>query len=469
MWPFEKKAYAAPAPTSYVAKGVVPTPSSALTESGSAAFSPIRDVVPELGNRRQAIEVYDRMVNNDAAVDVSLRAAKIPVQAANFFVAPYDDDQINLDIAEFVEYNLLRGTSSPFLLTLHEILRFYEYGFSVLEKVFEIREWSPDRTGSNRKKYTMLKKLAPRPAKTIKEFHYDTNGGPEGITQNFLDAKTNKTSEVEIPIEKMVIFTLNKKGGNLEGKSLLRTSYKNWYYKDNLYKIDGIQKERHALGVPRVTLPPGYNDQDKRAAHELAANLRTNERGYIVQPPGFVVDFAKFEGELADVMRSIDHHNGMIMMNVMVQFLLMGLMEGGGRATAGTHQNMFEKSLKFVAKMVCEYLNLYLIPQLVMYNFETDKFPYLNVRNIGEGREIQIWASAVANLIARNAITVDLEFEQWVRAIMDAPPKMGEKQTPENNPGMSRGRPETKGDVAGDTTDQTGNMGKAPDEGSITS
>jgi hypothetical protein len=459
--------------TSITAKGSVPTPGDVLNEDGSQAGGQVRDVVPQLSNKRSAIGIYEQMAAGDVSVDVSLRAAKTPVSAATYFVEAFDDKEENQEIASFVQYNLLQGTSAPFLLVLEDILRMYEHGFSVLEKVFEIREWVPNRAGANRRKYTMLKKLAARPALTIKEIQYDDNGGPVAVVHNAVRAD-KKTEEVTIPIEKAIIFTWNKKGGNLEGRSLLRTSYKHWYYKEHLYKIDAIQKERHGIGVPDIQLAPGYTDNDKKAAHELGRNLRTNERAYIVRPPGLEVGFAKVEGQLVDIQKSIDHHNGQIMLNVMVQFLLMGLQEGGGRATAGSHQNMFEKSLRYVANLICEYINLYLIPQLVAYNFDTDKFPRLRARNIGEVKELQQWASGLANLASQNLITLDFETENWVREIADMPAKLGGKQTPENNSigwhGKLGGKPDgaNKGGVQTDgESDQSGNIGKLPDEPSL--
>lgn len=450
--------------TTYDAQGAVSAPSSAFTEYGSQGQVSIRDVVPELGNRSQAIQVYDRMVSNDAAVDISLRAGKTPVQGATYYVQPYDDTPEAKDIAAFVEYNLLEGQSAPFLLVLDEILRMYEYGFSVLEKVFEIREWTPPRAGANRRTYTMLKKLAARPATSVTKFLYDDNGGPMGIEHNAIRAD-NSVDKVTIPIEKLIVFTFNKKGGNLDGKSLLRTAYKPWYYKDHLYKIDAIQKERHAMGVPKVTLPPNASDADKTAAHQLGQNIRTNEFGYMVVPPGWEVEFAKVEGQLVDVMKSIEHHNGMIMLNVMVQFLLLGIQTegGGGRATSSSHQNMYEKSLRFVGNLICEYINLYLIPQLVAYNYQTYKFPKVKVRNIGEAKDIQMWASAMANLISQEAITVDLETEQWIREQIDMPAKLGPR--PETEEGKQPGNKKGSVETQRVERNKTGNIGKGTDEG----
>jgi hypothetical protein len=450
--------------TSYTAKGSETPSIGAFNEQGSSRGGIVRDRVPELGTLSQAIRVYDAMSNSHAGVDVSLRAAKMPIMGADFFVQPCDDSPEAVEIAQFVSYNLLHGLSAPFLLNLEDILRMYEYGFSVFEEVYENREWAPNRSGANRRKYTMLKKLAPRLTPTIKRIEYDNNGGPTKIVQAAIRGD-NKVEEVEIPIEKALIFSFNKKGGNLEGKSILRTAYQHWYYIDNLYKIDGIQKERHGMGFPVIELPPGANDDEVIAANLLVRNVRTNEHGGMVLPPGYKFSFAELPGQPVNIMGSIDHHNAMIMLNVMTQFLMMGIQTtgSGGRATSGSHQDMFTKSLRYVGNLICEWINFYTVPRLVSYNYDTDKFPRLQIRNIGETRDLQQWASGIANLIARNALTVDYEFEQWVRSIVDAPIKKGGVQTPENNPGNS-GVSEKKGDVVTEDASDAGNMGVPPDD-----
>lgn len=442
--------------TSYTAGGTV-TPHDVGTEIGSARGGTVRDIVPVLGTRAQATAIYEEMANSDSAVDVSLRAAKSPILGADFFVEPFSDQPLDLDIAEFVEFNLVTGTNSPFLIILEDILRMYEHAFSVVEKVYEEREWAPKRTNANRRKYTMLRKLAPRPTPTIMAINYDDNGGPVSVTHNAVQAD-GKPKEVEIPIEKLIIFSNNKKGGNLEGKSLLRTAYRPWFFKSNLYNIDGVQKERHGMGFPQVELPPGYTKADKEAAYELVTNIRTNESGGAVVPPGWKLSFLELPGQPVDVMRSIEHHNGAIMLNTMTQFLLLGLEgSGGGRATSGSHQDMFNKSLRYVGNLICDYINMYCVPYLVAYNFPTDHFPRLRVRNIGETKDLQQWASALANLMAQHAITPDFETEQWVRTIIDAPLKRGGKQTPIVVPSVNR----QKGDV---TSENDGNSGKATDD-----
>lgn len=442
--------------TSYTTdgKGTVTPGPSMKTETGSSRGGLARDIVPALGTRSQRVAVFEEMANGDAAADVSLRAAKTPVLGADYFIEPFSDQPEDLDIAEFVEFNLLGGANSPFLMTLEDVLRMYEHEFSVLEKVYEEREWGPKRTMANRRKYTMLRKLAPRPTPTISEIKYDANGGPVSVVHQAV-REDGKPEKVEIPIEKLIIFTNNRKGGNLEGKSMLRTSYRNWFFKTNLYNIDGIQKERHGMGFPVIKLKGNYKDAEKNAALELVRNIRTNENGGAVLPPGWELEFIDVPGNPVDVLASIEHHDGQIMLNTMTEFLLLGLEgEGGGRATSGAQQDMFNKSLRYVANLICDSFNLYCIPYLVGYNFPTDRFPKLRCRNIGETKDLQQWASGVANLAARNLITPDYETEQWIRTIIDAPLKRGGVQTPIlQNP--------QKGDVSsGDNQEQA--PGTAP-------
>jgi phage gp29-like protein len=437
--------------TSYSAKGAVSPATGVSTELGSSRGGQLRDVVPALGTRSQAARVYDEMANSDAAVDISLRAAKMPVMGADYFVEPFDATPEAVEIAEFVGYNLLEGTQAPFLNVLEDILRMYEHGFSIIEEVYEEREWAPKRQGSNRRTYVMLRKLAPRPTPTIKEIIYDDNGGPVEVVQNATQAD-NKPKEVRWDIEKSIIFTFNRKGGNLEGKSLLRTAYRPWYFKSNLYNIDGIQKERHGMGFPVIDLPAGYKDADKEAALELVRNIRTNENGGAVLPPGWTLKFLELPGQPVNIMESIEHHNGSILLNTMTQFLLLGLEgTGGGRATSGSHQDMFNKSLRYVANQICDTINLYCVPYLVGYNFQTDKFPKLRARNLGETKDLQQWASAIANLMAQKALNYTPELEMWVRKIIDAPLTPGVPTQPSES---------RRGDV---TSQNDGNQGAATD------
>jgi hypothetical protein len=462
-----------PKSTSYTATGTEPTPKGFEKEFGSSTGIRIPDVVPELNTRFTSTRTFDKMARTDAVTSVSLRAGKTPVLGADYYIDPVGEDQMALDVAEFVEYNLFEGMTTPFSFALAKILKMYQHGFSVTEPCYWDRPWAPKRKGSNVRTYTMLRKLAPRPAPTIKEITVDDNGGPVEVIQNAIRAD-GKSQEVHIPINKCVIFPFGE-ADDLYGESALRSAYPHWYYKTHLYKIDAIQKERHGIGIPRGTLPPGYTDKDKEFLAELLSNIRTNERAYVTQPPGYVIDFMKPEGQLVDVLKSAHYHDMAIMLNIMVEFMMLGVTAegGGGRATSGAQADIFWKSTVFIASIVCDCFNMFLIPNLVKWNFETDTVPLMRVRNIGQSRDLQQFASALANVFDKQVITPDLETEQWARKIFDMPLKTATEQTPTTVQGPPANGKADQGISGNGNKSNTsnvgaqiksGNMGKAPTE-----
>lgn len=408
--------------SSLSASGLAIQPPALDTELGSAIASRVPELVPELVSAYSRLQTYTRMMN-DAGVDVSMRAAKTPVLGADYFVEPYSDNQADLDIAEFIENNLFSGMSAPFLNSLEDILHMYEDGYSVLEKCYETRNWAPKRTGSNGKAYTMLKKLAVRPSSTLTDIEYDNNGGPVQINQNAVQADKS-VAEKQMKVNKLLIFTFGRIGGDLTGKSLLRTAYPHWYYKTHFYKIDAIQKERHSLGVPKGMLKPGYTKADQEVLRNLLRNLRNNEESFMVLPPNVDVEFAEIHGNLVNVLESATHHNVMILMNVMAQFLALGVeTAGGGRATGGAQTDIYMKSLRYIANYIVDVINMYLIPELVVWNFPTTNFPKLNVRNLGETKDLQMLGSAISGILHQGGITMDLTTENWIRKVLDMPLK----------------------------------------------
>jgi hypothetical protein len=413
---------------------------------------------------------YHEMATTSAPARAALRAVKATVLGAEFYLDPYSDDQQKMDEAEFAAWNIFDAPSAPFLWSEARILKMLEYGFHIMEPVYELREWGPKRAKANRKKYTTLRKLGPRFAPTIKDIHYDANGGPEGITQFVIDDKTGKTKEKDIDIDKLMIFTFDEDDGDLMGKSILRSAHQHWFYQNHMWKIDAIQKERHGIGIPDIELAPGYNSKDKEAAHTLGRNLRSNEWAHIVRPPGMTVGFAKVEGQLVDILKSVNEHTLMIFLGVLANFMLAGSTEAGSRATSSSQQDIFMKSNRWIANLVCEMFNMFLIPKLIGYNFDTDEFPKLKVRNIGETRDLQQLFAAVANATHEDVIVPDDGLEAWARRVFDMPLKQPETARVQSTEIITRDKTKEAEDAAAGngkgakgsspSVIRSGNMGK---------
>lgn len=447
-------------------------------EGGSAARTTLFESVPELTSRTIAQQTYTRMYRNSVSVRIGMRAAEAPVVGGDYYVEPFSNEPDDLLVAEFVKFNLFNAASVPFKRTIRSICNGqYKSGFKIMEKVWELREWNPSETvkGANRKQYTVLKKLSPRPSDSIQEITYDKNGAPTGAIQNAIDPQAGTVGTVTLPIEKIAIFPFEEEDGDLYGNSILRPAFMHYTFLEPLYKIDGIQKERHGIGVPRIHLNAGYTADDKNLAHVIGRNLRVNERAYVVENDRFTVDFIEVKGQLIDALKSAEFHDTMILKSILLQFLNMGVTEGGGggRNTGATHLDMFLKSMRYVAESICDIYNHYIIPYIVAFNFNTDQFPQLKVRNIGETKDLQMWASAMANLVGKNAIQVDDDTENFIRAQVDFPKRSTPRYEPPAPTKVTELITDSHGEALNDNStgtghpNGTGNVGKSPSSGTV--
>jgi len=386
------------------------------------------------------------MKRADGTVRSALRLVKTPVMAARWFIEPASDSVIDKNIAKFVEENLFEGLNMPFERVLEDALLMCEYGYMALEKVF-----------AEEKGRIVLKKLAPRHPLDINEWIFDANGGPNGIIMEATEA--NGWDPALIPIEKMVVFTLEQEAGDIRGISLLRSAYKHYFYKDTLYKIDAIQKERHGIGVPIIKLPMGYTAADKTAAEDLGRNLRTNERAHITIPANWEVGFAKLEGQPVDCLPSIKHHDDRIMGNILAPFY-------NDASAKEDSMTIFYKATRYIASTIAGTFNRYVIKQLVDFNFSRGKYPILRARRIGENEDLRTWSFAFRNLVGTGAIVPDDILEAFLRQELDLPPADPKTARPITTPQLpgsdtSGGSPTAKSravDSPGNTTNPAVNV-----------
>ena len=353
------------------------------------------------------LRLYDRMRRSDATIHQSLTIAKTPVLQGRWWVEAEDpDDEFQIMIANFVEKALFDWMSIGWTQFLTEALLMLDYGYYFFEKVFEFRQVD----GQTR---LVWKKFAPRHPLDVEDWEFDAHGGPRGVfMQEFEEEET-----IWLPIEKLLVFTHQKEAGNIEGISVLRSAYKHWYYKENLYKIDAIQKERHSVGVPVIKLPPNYNNKDKELAEELGRNLRANERAHVVLPPNWELEFAQLHGNAVNVVESIEHHDMKIKENV-----LAGFLSSTGTTNVDTLIDLYLKASRHTADLLREVINKHAIPELVFWNWPgITEFPKLKVRRIGEVTDLRTLTFALRNMIGADALRPDDEFEEWFREETDLP------------------------------------------------
>jgi hypothetical protein len=350
---------------------------------------------------------YNEMRKSDGQAAGLLRLVKTPILAARWYVSPTSDKRKDKKIAEFVHDALFHGTTTSFPQFLAEMLTSLDFGFSAFEKVFKFDDYKGQQM-------VMWQKFAMRHAMDVERFDYDEHGGPASLISN---VGAEAGSPVEIPIDRLLIFTHDLEGGDLEGTSILRPAYKHWYYKENLYKVDAIQKERHGIGIPCIKLPAGFSNQDKLLANELGRNLRTNEAAHVVLPPNWEIMMLKMEGNLTDALASIRHHDEQMVRAILGQFLNS---DSAGSITE--FMDLFLKSTRFIADQARDVINQHAIRELVDFNFaNVVDYPELRVRRLGDTVDWRTLSFAIRNFIGAGAMVPDDVLEKWIREEMDLP------------------------------------------------
>lgn len=350
-----------------------------------------------------SFDLIDKMRRGDGAVRATLRLMKTPITSARWFMQPASRDKGDVEVAEKYWKMLTLNQEGYWQQFLQELLLFLDFGFYTFEKV-----WVRESDGTVRLKY-----FAPRHPRDHYEWRFDSHGVMDGAYWN----RTEVTLDpyfLRYP-DKMLHFVFDGEGGNPEGVSVLRSAYKHWYYKENLYKIDAIQKERHGIGIPVIKLPINFNDTDKSLAQQMGRNLRTNEKAHVVLPPGFEIMMLRMEGNPVDALESAKHHNDMIAMNILAMFLTG---QAGMKEEAG--MNLFLRSLRYIAEACAEIISYNAIAQMVRWNEGPDiEPPTLKVRRVGDTVDWRTLSFAVRNLVGAKIITPDDRLEEFFRDEMD--------------------------------------------------
>ncbi|NQD39981.1 phage portal protein family protein [Glutamicibacter halophytocola] len=396
--------------------------SSEIGDTGVQFFNGI--ITGEEYNRnligRRGLRIWDEMRRADATVGASLRAVKLPIRSTKFFMNPAAEDESNKKIAGFVEWNLF--SRLKWSQVLNEILTHLEFGFSVHEMVFDVEEVD----GVER---IVLTKLAFRKQTSVESWQASK-------TEMGIQFRKADGTVVPIPLEKIVVFTNEQEGDNFEGRSILRTAYKHWFYLDKFYQIDAIGHERHSLGVVKIKYPTAATDKQRNAARAAARNLRASEEAFIEEPAGWDINFMDMQGSsLKEIHPSIDKHERQIFVNVLAQFLNIGASGSSGtRSTSEDHHELLNQSVQAILDYIKDTMG-YVVKTLVDLNFNVDKYPTVGSSDIDQGN-IEVLADALNKFTNAGLITPTEEDEAHVRNLLGLPERTEEsvdKDVPEKD------------------------------------
>lgn len=373
-------------------------------------------------NLQTKIKLIDEIRYSDATCAGMLNAIKNPLLSAKWFIEPPTNDAKQKEIADFVTRALFTELNGGFENFQGEAFTSFDYGFSVFEKVFKVKDgmiyWD---------------KFAPRVQSSILKWGIDgepwVDGHPAGITQilNITDEVAErdgpKSYQPKIPWNKCIIFSWQSTGHNYEGRSIFRNGFQHWYYKQVFYKIAGISLEKTGVGTPFMKMSKGAQKKDIVAAENLLRGMRANEQNYAVFDEkvlefGILTPNKNSSGDVLD--KIISHHDKKMYDSINAGFLNLASGEGGSNALSRDQSSFFLRGLQAASSFFSNVVDQ-AIKELVWLNFGVQEaYPKLRSSDIGQISLDEIVTSVVASR-EKGLLSWSDEDEAWLRELLKMP------------------------------------------------
>jgi hypothetical protein len=361
-----------------------------------------------------AVRTYEKMRRSDAQVAATLLACELPIRAANWDVRPASNSPRDRAIAQFVLDNLMGGleyaspsgvkTTQCWDDVLRNALLMLAFGASVHEEIYAVDgEW------------VRLARLAPRLPVTFYRWVTDVDGETL-LAVNQYGYRNGNFESVEIPAERLAVFTFNQEGANFFGRSMLRPAYMHWYIKHQLYRIDAIAGERNGLGVPTIEQGPNAAREDRESAEKWVTQLAAHEKTGVSLPNGWKFSLKGVEGNVRDLYNSVQHHNIEISRTALAFFMNLGLgpRAGGNRSLGESQTDFFFLAAQATADHIARVISATAVKRLVRYNWgNIERFPVLTVSNL-RARSFDQVLDMLARLAQSRVVAPFPELAQYI-------------------------------------------------------
>lgn len=386
---------------------------------------------------KRGLLVYREMADNDPVIGSILYAIEKVILRLDWRVDPFDDSEEAKAIAAFID-ECMEDMSDSWDQTLASILSMLVYGFSFHEIVYKVRggdSKDPKRNSKHSDGKIAWRKFAIRSQETLNNWMMDEDGGIQGFRQ--MDPTGGGFRE--IPMDKGLLFRTNVSKNNPEGRSLLRNSFRPWYYKRRIEEIEAIGIERDLAGLPVAKVPPEYLSSGATAAQqavlanitEIVQNIKRNEQEGVIFPmmydeggkEMFSLELLSSGGSRQfDTDKVIARYDQRIAMSVLSDFILLGHEAVGSFALGSQKMDLWTMSIDAIAKSIAEVVNQYAIPRLLRLNgMNTELCPYLTYGQVSHV-DLGELADYVQKLTSAGLLMPDENLEAYLREQASLPP-----------------------------------------------
>lgn len=358
----------------------LPTP-VLLSEFGSTGLSQFSGFIyeewlPELSGTRK-FKVYREMRDNDPVIGAILFAVSMLIRQVEWRVEPASGDRRGEEARDFI-LGCLQDMNTTFSDVIDEILSMLVFGFSFHEIVYKKRKKPESRYQDG---LIGWRGFPIRAQETLDHWIFDDSGEVTAFVQSAPPSYQRAT----IPLEKGLLFRTSTHKGNPEGRSILRSAYKPYYFKKHIEIIEGIGIERDLAGLPIAWVPPeilreGASTAERQVLEQIKriiTNIRRDEQEGIVFPLAYdeggnkLYDLALLSSggkREFDTSEIIERYDRRIAMTCLADFILLGHEKVGSFALASSKTDIFAMAIGAWLDSIADVFNRYAIPRLFEIN-----------------------------------------------------------------------------------------------------
>lgn len=373
------------------------------------------EYLPQLQPWSIAFKIYREMAD-DVVVGALLESIKTPLIASPFEIVAASDAKEDQEAKAFIEKDLFKDLDMEWPAHVAESLEMLDYGFSLSEKVLEKREDGR----------LHIRSLVPIGQETLDHWgDVDEFGAVSSFVQKRELRGQRPLQGTEASMDKLLHFKFKGRKRNPEGRSLLRSLYRPWYFKKNLEALEAIGAERDVGNAPVATLKEGIRYSASQIDSLAAAleGFRMDESVYVIAPAGVTIQAYGGGNKVYDVRAMIRDWQHLIRQRFFADFLSLGSEQVGTQALAREMTTFFGLALRSIQEIMLSVWNRQLIPWVFAWNNwepvsgELPRIDWLRP----EDTNLQSLAQAYQMLIAAGLLEADDAVKKRVRLQVGLP------------------------------------------------
>jgi hypothetical protein len=250
-----------------------------------------------------------------------------------------------------------------------------------------------------------------------------------GIEQYLQGADEEAAGLRTISADRIFRISYDQEGADYEGFALMRRQFQPWKMKMAFLTYAAIKHERMGVPVPTAIAAADADEADIAAAELTLAEMRNNEKGFVVLKNGWTFKWEGASGsDGTNLEQAIATCNIAIAHAMAGGFMLLGLNnQAGSFALGGTQQGQHHlQSLghaKFLASVFTNGLDGWSpLRRVVSLNYgEGVSLPRLEARNLPTRNYLDV-AKAIINAAQAKAIRMDAPTEERIREMLELDP-----------------------------------------------